>query len=216
MLAPLVRAVSQLDDRVFLGVVCRSIAVSLAAFVALIALCAWVVQDFVTQGGWLAWAAGALGGLGALLAAVWLFVPVALLIATLYVDRIAVAVERRFYPGLPPPAGAAWDAQFWDGIVLAAQVLALQAASLIAAVLLPGLGLLLGWLVTGWAIGRGLFVSVAMRRMSRPEALRFYGRRRFAVLLPGIGLALASSVPGLNLLVPVLGIAAMVHVFNGR
>ncbi|MDT7953302.1 MAG: EI24 domain-containing protein, partial [Acetobacteraceae bacterium] len=102
------------------------------------------------------------------------------------------------------------------GVVLALQVLALQVATLIAAVLLPGVGLLLGYAVTGWAIGRGLFVSVAMRRMTRPAALALYRRRRVAAVVPGIVLALASSLPPLNLLVPVLGIAAMVHVFCNR
>ena len=216
MLQPLFRAVSQLNDPVFLGVVWRSVVLSLLAFVALLACAAWLVQDWVGQGGWVGWLAGVAGGLSVLALAVWLFVPVALLIATLYVNRIAAAVEQRFYPGLPRPVGAPMAEQAWDGAVLGAQVLALQLASLVAALLLPGVGLVLGWIVTGWAIGRGLFMSVAMRRMSRPEALRVYARRRLAVVAPGIGLAFASTFPPLNLLVPVVGIAAMVHVFNLR
>ena len=57
-------------------------------------------------------------------------------------------------------------------------------------------------------------MGVAMRRMGRPEALRTYAARRLPVLVQGVALALAGSVPGLNLLVPVVGIAAMVHVLN--
>jgi uncharacterized protein involved in cysteine biosynthesis len=163
-------------------------------------------------GGWLSWLTGILGGAGVLLLAVWLFVPVALLIATLYIDRVAGAVERRFYPGLPPPAGAPLAEQTWDGVILATQVLVLQVVALVASLLLPGLGLVLGYVITGWAIGRGLFVAVAMRRMSRPNALRVYRARRLVVVAPGIALALASTLPPLNLLVPVVGIAAMVHV----
>ena len=214
MFAPLFRALSQLDDPIFLGVVLRSVTLSVLAFGALVAGSAWLVEDWVGQGGWLGWLAGALGGATALLLAVWLFVPVALLIATLFVNRVSVTVERRFYPGLPAAAGAPMTEQAWAGAVLGAQVLVLQIVSLLAAILLPGVGLLLGWLVTGWAIGRGLFMSVAMRRMARPEALLVYDRRRLAVLLPGVALALASSLPLVNLLVPVLGIAAMVHVLH--
>ncbi len=95
-------------------------------------------------------------------------------------------------------------------------MLALQVATLIASVLLPGVGLVLGYAVTGWAIGRGLFVSVAMRRMSRPAALAAYRQRWAAAVVPGIVLALASSLPPLNLLVPVVGIAVMVHVLCNR
>lgn len=216
MLQPLIRAVAQLNDPVFLGVVWRSLALSLAAFMALLAGSVWLVADLVGHGGWLGWVAGILGGLGVLLLALWLFVPVALVIATLYVDRVAEAVERRFYPGLPARNPAPLAEQAWDGVVLGLQVLVLQVAGLIASALLPGVGLALGLVVTGWAIGRGLFVSVAMRRMTRPEALDFYARRRLAVIVPGIGLALASTLPPLNLLVPVVGIAAMVHVFYRR
>lgn len=208
---PILRAVSQLNDPVFLGVVWRSLALSLAAFLAVLAGSVWLARDLVGQGGWLGWVAGALGGIGALLLAVWLFVPVALLIATLYIDRIAGSVERQFYPGLPAAAGAPLAVQTWDGVVLAAQVLALQGVALLLALLLPGIGLVLGWLVTGWAVGRGLFVAVAMRRMDRPAALRRYQRDRVPVVAQGVALALAASLPPFNLLVPVVGIAAMVH-----
>jgi CysZ protein len=216
MIEPLFRALAQLNDRVFLGVVWRSLLLSLVACAGLLAGSVWLVQFWAAQGGWLGWFVGLLGGIAVLLMAIWFYVPVALLIATFYLDRIAGAVERRYYPGMPPPIGAPLAEQGWDGVVLAGQVLVLQVATLIASVLLPGVGLVLGYCVTGWAIGRGLFVGVAMRRMSRPDALAFYRRRWLAAVVPGIALALASSLPPLNLLVPVVGIAAMVHVFCNR
>ncbi len=212
MLQPLLRALSQLDDPRFLGVVWRSLALSLLGFVVVLAGSVLLLEEWIGRGGWLGWLAGTLGGVGVLLLAVWLFVPVALLIATFYIGRVADAVERRYYPMLPPPAGAPLAEQGWDGVVLGLQVLALQVVALLAALLLPGIGLVLGYAVTGWAIGRGLFVAVAMRRMTRPDALRAYAARRLGVVAPGIALALASSLPPLNLLVPVIGIATMVHV----
>ena len=214
MLSPISRAIAQLQDPVFLGVVWRSLLLSAAVFLALLAGSIWAVDRIVAQPGWLGWLAQAAGGIGAALLALWLFVPVALLISTLYMDRIAAAVDRRFYPELPVPRGAPIAVQAWDGVALGAQVLALQVGALILAILVPGVGLVLGWLVAGWAIGRGLFMGVAMRRMGRPEALRTYAARRLPVLVQGVALALAGSVPGLNLLVPVVGIAAMVHVLN--
>ncbi len=73
---------------------------------------------------------------------------------------------------------------------------------------------MLAILVSGWAIGRGLFVAVAMRRMGRRQAQALYRRHRMAVLVPGACCAAAASVPGVNLLVPLVGTAAMVHVLN--
>jgi uncharacterized protein involved in cysteine biosynthesis len=215
MLQPLIRAVSQLSDPVFLGVTVRSLLWSLAAFVG---VCIGVVslsQHWVGQGGWwYGWIAGLFGVVGAGLLAIWLYVPVALLIATLYVNQVADAVERRFYPALPPARGAPLLEQGWDGTVLATQILGLQVLTLVLTLILPGVGLVLGYLVTGWAIGRGLFVSVAMRRAGRAEALALYRQRRVATVAVGVLLALAGLLPPLNLLVPVVGIAAMVHVLH--
>lgn len=215
MLSPLFRTCQQIDDPVFLGVLLRSVAWCALAFLGLLAGSVWAVEQMVGQPGWIGWLAGLAGGLAAAVLAVWLFVPAAILIATLYIDRVAGAVDRRFYPGLlPPHAGAPMTVQAWDGVVLGAQVLAWQIVALGLAIALPGVGFLLGWAVSGWAIGRGLFVAVAMRRMTRPEALRTYAAQRGPVLLHGGLLAIASTVPVLNLAVPVLGVAALTHVLN--
>ena len=216
MLQPLIRAVSQLADPVFLGVTLRSLGWSLLAFIGVLIGSVWLLQQFVGDGGWFGWLAGLLGALGVGLLAIWLYVPVALLIATLYVNVVADRVERRFYPLLPPARGASLAEQGWDGVVLALQIVGLQAMTLILSVLLPGIGFVLGYIVTGWAIGRGLFVSVAMRRASRPAALGLYRQRRLAAVAVGVLLALAGLLPPLNLLVPVVGIAAMVHVLHER
>jgi CysZ protein len=85
---------------------------------------------------------------------------------------------------------------------------------LVLALILPGIGLLLAWLIGGYAIGRGLFVAVAMRRMPRPDAEAIYRSGRSVVLAHGCVLALAGAVPLLNLLIPLVGTAAMVHVLD--
>jgi CysZ protein len=209
---PLARALAQLDDPVFLRVVLRGVLLAAALFVALAVGCAWSLASLAGQHGWLAWLAGALGGVGSLLVAAWLFVPVAVGMAALFTDQVARAVERRFYPDLPPARGAPLPEQIWDGVALGLQVLVLNLLGLVLALGSAGLGLGLGWLVAGWAIGRGLFVAVAMRRMSRGAARRLYARQPLAVIVPGVVLALAATVPLVNLLVPVLGTAVMVHV----
>ena len=58
-------------------------------------------------------------------------------------------------------------------------------------------------------------MAVALRRLNRPQAVALYQQNRLAVLVPGLLLALASGLPGINLLVPIVGTAALVHVFNG-
>jgi CysZ protein len=214
LVAPLARALGQLDDRVFLGVLLRSLAWSAACFIALHVAAVWAVDRLLDLHGWIGWAADLLGGIGASLLALWLFLPVAAAIGTLYIDRVAAAVERRWYPSLPPARGAPIAAQLWDAVSVGARILLLSVLALVLALIIPGIGLVLAWIIGGYAIGRGLFVAVAMRRMPRAAAWMLYRRARPVVLVQGCILALAGYVPVLNLLIPVVGTAAMVHVLD--
>jgi uncharacterized protein involved in cysteine biosynthesis len=105
-------------------------------------------------------------------------------------------------------------AQIWDGIAVGLKILLLNLLALIPALLLPGIGLVLAWAIGAYAIGRGLFVAVAMRRMPRLQAEVLYARHRGIILVQGGLIALASYVPFLNLLIPVIGTAAMIHVLD--
>ena len=220
--SPTLLAIGQLDDPAFLGAVARSVGWALAALVGLGAVLALggarVAADLAAEWprmvGAAEWVAGLAGAAGAALLGLFLFVPLATAIATLFVDRVAEAVERRHYRDLPPGAPASLAAQAWDGLALGLLVLAMQVLALVVSVLLPGLGLALGWFVAAWAIGRGLFMAVALRRCDRATALALYARRRWAVLVQGGLVAAAGLVPGLNLVAPVLGLAAMVHVLG--
>jgi CysZ protein len=212
--APIARSISQFNDPAFRGVLLRSIAWSVACFAAGDAAAIWCIHRLLELHGPLAWVADILGSVGTSLLALWFFIPVAAVISMMYLDRIASAVERRFYPWLPPPDGASLLDQAWDGAAVAGQILALNVAALILAFLLPGVGLILGWLIASYAIGRGLFVAIAMRRMPRPAAESLYRSSRGIVLLQGAILALMACVPVLNLLMPVVGSATMVHVLD--
>ena len=212
--APL-RAFAQLDDPVFLGVVWRSVAAAVLGLAALAGLLVWGGHAVLAGHGWLAWAGAALGGIGAALLTLDLFLPVATLVAFLFVDRVASAVERRFYPYLPPARPAPLLDQTWDGIALGLRVLGWQVLTLVLLLTpLAPIAAPVGWLIAAWSVGRGLFVAVAMRRMDRARAGALYRALRPAVVAQGGLVAVGSIVPLLNLFVPVLGTAAMVHLLH--
>ena len=214
LLIPLTRALSQLTDPVFFGVVWRSVLLSALCFAALIAGAIWSVHHLFALGGPLAWLIDALGSIAAGVLALWLFLPLAAVIGTFYSERIAVAVERRYYPSLPPPGPAPLLAQLGDGIGVGLRLLGLNIVALLLTLFIPGIGLLLGWAIASWAFGRGLFGAVALRRLTPPEVRAAYRALWPAVLAQGGVLAAAAYVPMLNLLIPVLGVAAMVHVLD--
>jgi CysZ protein len=211
---PVARAFGQLDDPVFRGVLLKSLVWSLACFVALHAGTIWAIHRLLAFSGWLAWAADIAGSVGASILAFWLFLPVAAAIGTLYCDQIAAAVERKFYPWLPGARGASLYEQAWDGVAVALKIFALSIVALIVALVVPVLGVFLGWMIAGYAFGRGLFVGVAMRRMPRAVAESLYRERRGTILVQGAILALAAYIPLLNLLIPIIGTAAMVHILD--
>lgn len=215
MIAPFLLALRQLGDPAFLGPLLKGLGGALLVFAGLVAAGAWGAEALAGGGSdWLARTATAIGGILALVLAVWLFVPVMLAVAGLFLDPVAEAVERRFYPALPPAQGAGLAAQtgfnLWFGLKMA--LLSLVALPFILA--LPPAGTVLLWLVSAYGLGHGLFEGVAQRRMS-VEAARAL-RRRFEgrVLAAGAVLSAMSLIPGLNLLVPVFGTAVMAHVLH--
>lgn len=213
-LLPFARAIGQMGDRAFIGVLLRCLAWSAACFVALHFVAVWAVERIVHWHGVLGWGVGLLASIGASLLAAWMFLPLAAVIATLYFDRIAAAVECRYYPNLPPPQGASTAAQLWVGLCLGARILLLNLLALVLALLLPGIGLLLAWAVAAYALGRTLFVMVAMRRLPGPAANMAYRAARGLVFAYGGVMALAAYIPLLNLFIPILGTAVMVHVLD--
>ena len=212
--SPLTRSIAQITDPAFLGVLAVSLLCSAAVFSGLHLGVLWAVHRALALHGWVAWIADVLGSVGAWLLGLWLFLPVAAGIATLFIDRVARAVERRYYPMLPPAPGASLMTELADGLALVWRILLLNLLALVLALVLPGIGLLLAWAIGTYAIGRGLFMTVALRRFDRRSAERLYAANRPAVLVQGGVMALAGYLPGFNLLIPVLGTAAMVHVLD--
>jgi CysZ protein len=211
---PLSRALAQLTDPALLGVVWRSVLFSALFFIVILAGTIGAVHHFITAGGIVAWALDALGSIAAAVLAMWLFLPVAAIIGTLYFERIARAVERVYYPTLPSAQPAPVMDQLSASLGVGLRVLGLNLLALLLTILLPGIGLPIGWAIASWAMGRGLFVAVAMRRLSRPDTEALYRTVRPIALVQGAAMAAAAYFPLLNLLIPVVGIAAMVHVLD--
>lgn len=215
-LDPPLRALAQMDDRNFVTPVLHGVGWSALAFILLAGGIGWGAGEYLSQPGWLSWLGPVLGVVVAGIGAMFLFLPLATAIAALFIDRVAASVEARFYPWLPEATPAPLGEQVIDGLALGLRVLGLQCVALVLAFLLPGVGLVLGWAISAWAVGRGLFVAVAMRRLDRRGALAAYRANRGAVLMQGALIAAAGLVPVVNLFAVVLGTAAMVHVLYGR
>jgi uncharacterized protein involved in cysteine biosynthesis len=216
MLRALLLALGQVGDPAFRRPLLIGAALSLAGGLGLAWLASWAVGEVAGGTGWFATAAAAAGGVLALFSLYWLFVPLLLAVASLFLDGVAAAVERRHYPALPPPQGTPISVQVWSGVVLAAKMAGITLILLPLSLLLPMIGTIGLWGVAAIGLGEGLFLGVAHRRLSADAAEAMRRARRSEIWALGGVLALAGAVVPLNLLVPVLGTAAMVHLFHRR
>lgn len=223
MLGDFFRALGQLGDRRFRSVLWRGIGLTLALLVAVYVLVLNAIRVFVPDQVTLPWI-GPVGGIDAvlswgsipviLLASVFLMVPVASAFTGFFLEDVAEAVEDRHYPALPaltpvPFLTTVLDSMVFFGVLVLANLLALTIYPF-AGPLAP----VLFWVVNGYLLGREYFTMVAMRRVGRAGARMLRRRHAGEIWLAGTLMAAPLSVPLVNLLIPVLGIATFTHLFH--
>lgn len=217
------RSLADFTDAGVLGVLLRALGVTAVLFVALVVACGWGLghalplllpadwsPGWASAGGWVG--AGLGGGL-ALLAGWFGFGVVAMTVSGFMVETVAAAVERRRYPGSPPPRVQGWgqDAVLglrFLGLVVAANLLALPL------LLVPPLGEIAFFAVNGYLMGRQYFEQTALRHLPPPVVRQLYRRTRTRIFCGGLIIAFISVLPAVNLVVPVLATAFMLHLFN--
>jgi len=208
------KAVGQFGDPAIRRIVWISVGVSLCVFIVLWSVAGYLLTHTALFSiGWLDTAIDVLGGL-ATLVLTWLFFPAFVSGSIgLLLDRVANAVERRHYPHLPP----AREAPISEVVVTTAKFLAiLIGLNLVALVFLPFPPVFpfVFYAVNGYLLGREYFELVALRRVDATEAEAMRSRFRGRMFLAGLVTAFLLTVPFVNLVAPIIGTAAMVHLFE--
>lgn len=226
MITAFALALGDLADRRILAILAKSLLITLAIFVGLAALtgwaltgsdsCAWIGLGSCTFGAF----EGGFSALLVLALGLWfLFPAVALGVITGFMDPMIAAVEARHYPeaaALARPLGIARG--LWLGLASGLRLLVynLLAAPFYLLLLVTGVGpLLLFVAVNGAAFGRDLGLMVASRHRRHDRRAWLRATRGDRLILGGIVTALF-LLPFLNLLAPVLGAAAVTHLYHRR
>ena len=222
------KALGQMGDRRFRRVMVLGVLLALALLAGVYAGFLWLIESFAPGSVEIPFV-GPVGGIDTLLGwgslllmlglSVFLMVPVASAFSGLFLEDIADAVEDRHYPHLPPVQPLRLADTFVDslnflGLLIAVNVVALF-AFIFAGPLLP----VLFWALNGWLLGREYFTLVAMRRLGREGATALRADNKGRIWLAGMLMAAPLSVPLVNLVIPVLGVATFTHLFhrlNGR
>jgi len=217
------KAVAQLPDRRFRRVLLLGVGLTIALLVATYAAILWLIAALtgdtmtIPGVGEVTWVGDLLGwgSLGIMIVmSVFLMVPVASVITSLFLDDVAHAVEERHYPHLPPVRRQ----PFWEGLRDTVNFLGvLIGANLVAFfayAIVPFLAVPIFFALNGFLLGREYFQIAAMRRLGRAGAKELRARHNGAIWIAGCLMVVPLSMPLINLIVPVLGAATFTHLFH--
>ena len=213
--------VGQIADPIFRGVVIKSVLFTLALFVGLTLLFYWLVpQGTYFESDWLQWANSLLEAGGALVffaILVLTFSATATLIGGLFLDDIAEAVEKRHYPGDNPGLSADFSKTIgvsirFIGITLLLNVLAIP--FYLIALLFPPLFACIFYGLNGYLLSREYFELVSLRHEDAKAARQLRKANGLKVFMAGVVIAFLITVPIVNLVVPILATAFMLHIFK--
>lgn len=219
MIEPFLKGLRQIGDPDFRKVLWNAVGLTLAAYI-FTAIAAWQGLQHLPQfeQDWLNTLVGILSGLGLVVAMALVFPGVTMIFVGIFLDDVAAAVERRHYAADPP--GQAME--FWPGLIQSARfagiVLGLNLLVLpfylVLLLSMPPLAFLAYFSLNGYLFGREYFEMVTLRHRSRPETEAL--RRQFAtrLFLAGCVISFLFTIPLVNLLVPLIAVAAMVHIYK--
>lgn len=162
---------------------------------------------------WLSWVAfpvSVASSLGLFVLVVMLMAPVTALVAGLFLDDVAEAVERTDYPAETPGRPLPLSRSLIQALSFALVVAGANLVGLLF-IFIPGVNILAFFLINGYLIGREYFEFAAMRLMPEDQARALRKRHSGTVMMGGALSALLLAIPFANLLTPVFSAAVMVH-----
>ena len=229
MIDAAVKALSQMFSPPFRSVLFKSAALALAVIAVIaIALYRLVVWLATAGAGWsetmlgtgahtaisvAAWLLSIAAGLGIIEGSIFLMPAVTALVGSLFVDEIALEVERTHYPGDPVGTALPLTRAAIEGIKTALLAVLVYLLAL-PFLLLAGFGAVIFFLAAAYLLGREYFELVAMRHMPVLEAKALRKKRQGKVFVAGLFIAAFVSIPIVNLATPLFGMAFMVHVYK--
>lgn len=216
-------ALGQIGDPRFRAVLLRGIGLSILLLIIACAGAIWLINILAEQElslpfvGAVPWLNDVLNYSGiflVLILPIFLMVPVASAITSMYLDEVAQAVEDKHYPALPPvprvPIGdAILDSLGFLGVLIVANLLAL-----ILYALFTPLAPFIFWGMNGFLLGREYFTLAAMRRHGRDGARQLREKHSGIVWIAGTLMAIPLSIPLVNLLIPIIGAATFTHLYH--
>ena len=214
----ILKALRQITDPAFRSVLVRSVLLSFVVFAALMAGVWWALETWGVFDGILGWLFGFFSW-SLFLVVTWVLFPaIVTLFVSLFLDEIANAVELHHYADDSPatPLG------YWEAFVIGLRFTSLLVLlNLFALVLyaflfwLPLINVFIFYGLNGYLLSREYFDLVALRHHDDGQVARLRRKNAGRLFLTGVAFAFLLTIPVVNLIAPIIGVAAMVHIFKG-
>lgn len=183
----------------------------IAGFAMLVWLLGWLFDAYLPLENAEGFFAKILAGVGGTLAAWFLFPLLYPVLVSFFDEKVADIIDREDYPALPPATQPFWPTLTAD-ILFTIKAVALNIVFL-PLLLVPVLGLVFYYGLNGYLLGMQFFRMAAGRRVT-PEMAAALQKKNFAsIMLCGVGISFAATIPFINLAAPILGVAVMIHLF---
>jgi CysZ protein len=140
--------------------------------------------------------------------------PVAALVGSLFLDRVAAKVDARFYPNDPKAPGAPWIGGTGERLKLVVLALLINGLALAADAEILFVPEIVAFLANGWLLGREFFELAALRHLSRQQADALRRRHAGKIFASGLLITILTYIPFADLIAPFFGAAMMAHLFK--
>ncbi len=216
-------ALGQIGDPKFRNVLFLGLGLTIGGLIAVtfafVTLIGWFIGDavslpFIGEVTWVNDIAEWSSVLLMLVLSVFLMVPAASAVTSLFLDQVAQAVEDKHYPTLPPADASGLADDIKDGLSFLGLMIIANLFALILYLIFTPLAPFIFWLLNGFLLGREYFTLAAMRRIARDNAKTMRRRHIGTIWAAGTLMAIPLSVPIINLLIPILGAATFTHIFH--
>ena len=211
-------SVSQLPDPAFRRVIIKSILLSVLVFIFL-AIIVWFVlseTNFFTF--WVFEAfADMFGGITAIVISWLLFPTLASFFITVFLEDIVEAVESRYYPNtllekINNPSATFVISLRFTVIALFLNILAIP--FYFFTIWFPPLGIFVFYCLNSYLLGREYFELVALRHIKLKDISSMRRSNSWQLFLFGSVTTFLFTIPIINFLAPILGVAGMTHFFR--
>lgn len=216
MISAVSKSIAQLSDPAFRSVIVKSlIAAVIAQVLAFILIYQLAGLIPVSDWEWMNSVVEIFSGIGAFIIALLIFPLAMSAVIGVLLDDIADAVEAKHYPTDPISRDIPLWSSIYDAIKFFA-VIILFNLLVLPLYFIPVVNLFVYYLLNGYLLSREFFQQVAVRHHDVRTVNKLRKIGNMEIFLTGVAIAFCMTIPILNLIVPIVATATMVHLYKSR